>query len=685
MNYLHKILEEVDSTQNYSLLDPLRDSSQWSDINSQDRRALAKLFLQCGRRELESGAVGPLPTFEIAHRLDPENAELLLDQAHLYASHGDSVENLLCACEVAGEAEAIVPCCFYFMMTSANVMVEIGVKKQDPLYFSQANSKYERIAELEDLPEEEISQFFWHWGVCWHYIAKQSGEASDFVTALSKYREAESSGLDDPLFLNDYGNALVDLACLVSRQDLLEQASQLYQRVVEQLPDFFEGVMNLGCTDHQLWQVTRDDKYFHSALQSFETGSHLNDDEAALWFKWAQLLFHAGKDQGNPQLVEASLEKFLKANTLHPDHASVLSEWAEAHLCAGVLTEKLEYLKWAEESIIRATELEPENSQHWTIYGRVLIELGRYFEDETYFLTAIEKLNTAITLHPSDAHLWYGLATSHHVLSDMKGETSLCEKAVKYYSRVTEFDGEMIPEFWNEWGVALMKMGGYTQDQRWVEAASEKFEQSIRLYYLLNDPSTINPTWLYNYGTALDFLGDFTQNEKYYEKAIKVLSQALSLDPGHYRAKNHLATCFAHLGEIVSDVDCFEKSLEIFAQVLSEEPEDEIAWMDWGLALMNLAELVRDPVHSPYSDKLMREAEEKLMRSASLGNEISYYYLACIYSLQDRVSEAFHYLERSRQSQFLPPLEELLHEEWLGNLRSSPKFQEFVRLLDIQE
>ena len=227
-----------------------------------------------------------------------------------------------------------------------------------------------------------------------------------------------------------------------------------------------------------------------------------------------------------------------------------------------------------------------------------------------------------------------------------------------------------------------MKMGGYTQDQRWVEAASEKFEQSIRFYYLLNDPSTINPTWLYNYGTALDFLGDFTQNEKYYEKAIKVLSQALSLDPSHYRAKNHLATCFAHLGEIVSDVDCFEKSLELFAEVLGEEPEDEIAWMDWGLALMNLAELVRDPVHSPYADKLMRQAEEKFMRSASLGNEICYYYLACLYSLEDRVPEAFHYLERSKHAKFLPPIEELLHEEWLVNLRTSPKFQEFIRQLD---
>lgn len=682
MNSLRKILKEVNSTQDFSLLDPLRDSSQWSDIQPKDRAALAELFVQCGRRELEDGAIGPLPTFEIAQRLDPENGNLLLEQANLYASFGDALENLSCAAEVSSAAEGLVDTPFYPMMTWANVTVELGVRKEDPNFFAQANAKYEQIDSIDDIPDDEVSQFYWHWGICWHYVAKQSGEAIDFVTALSKYREAEVRGLDEPMFLNDYGNALVDLACLVSREDLLAQASKLYRRVVEQLPEFFEGVMNLACTDHQLWQINRDDDYFRSAVHCFETGSKLEEDEAALWFKWAQILFHAGKENGDTQMIIESLEKFLKANTLHPDHASVLSEWAEAYLCAGVLQEKLEYLKWAQELILRAIEIEPENSEHWTISGRVLIELGRYFEDEVHFESAIEKLNTAISLHPSDPHLWYGLATSYHVLSDMKGEPPLCEKAVKYYSRVTEFDGEMTPEFWNEWGVALMKMGGYSQDKRWVEAASEKFEQSIRLYYLLHDPSTINPTWLYNYGTALDFLGDFTQNEKYYEKAIKVLSQALTLDPTHYRAKNHLATCFAHLGEIVSDVDCFEKSLELFAEVLEEDPEDEIAWMDWGLALMNLAELVRDPVQSSYADKLMHQAEEKLMRSASLGNEISFYYLACLYALLDRSLEAFHYLERSKHARYLPPLEELLHEEWLSNIRSTPRFQEFIRDLD---
>ncbi len=683
MNSLHKILKQVTSSQDYSLLEPLKDPAKWKTISSDDKKALAKLFLQSGRRELEMGAVGPLPTFDIAQRLNPGNLSLLLEQARLYAHYSESVDNLCCALDLIEEIEGYDANLLAALITGADVLVELGLRREEPLYFNRAHDKYDQIETCHTIPEEDVCEFYWHWGICWHYIAKQSGEAGDFVTALGKYQKAETLGLEDPVFLNDYGNALVDLACLVSRSDLLTQASQLYHRVTDMLPDFFEGMMNLACTDHQLWQMTGDDKYFYTSAAAFERGAKLDPDEAALWFKWAQLLFYTGKLQGNPGLIEESFDKFLKANTLLPDHAQILSEWADAHLTAGIQLEKLDYLKSSQVSIIRALELEPEEAIHWSIYARTLIELGRYFQEDAYLATAIEKLNYALSLHRSDPHLWHGLASCYHLLSDFKSDKSLCEKSVKYYSRVTEFNGEMHPDFWNEWGVALMKMGSYTQDRRWVEAASEKFEQAIRLFYLIHEPSTINPTWLYNYGTALDFLGDFTHDERYYEKAIKVLSQSLNLDPTHYQAKYHLACCFSHLGEIVSDVDCFEKGLELFRDVLSDDPEDDEAWIDWGLALLNLAELVADPAHSPYVDKLLAEAEEKFMRGASLGNETSFYYLACLYSMQKRLPEALHYLERSKVVNALPPVDELLHEEWLGNLRQYGHFQEFLKNLKI--
>jgi tetratricopeptide (TPR) repeat protein len=678
---LRETFEKISSTKNFELLDPYRNSVRWKKLGDEDKYLLAKMFVMAGEEELEKGEASPVTSFELSKKLCPSNSELLLEQAIAYALHGSNIDNLILACRTAEQACTADSDCYQALTVWANAMVELGVKKEEPDYFYEANDKYRQVSLNSRFQKNPEPHFYWYWGVCWHYIAKQSGEAGDFVEAISKYQKAEALKLTGTMFWNDYGNALVDLACLVSREDLLTKASNLYQKVVDSSPSFFEGWFNLACTDQRLWQLKGEDRYFYTAHKSFDQASKLNPDEASLWFKWAEHLSKTGKDKQNPKLLEASLDKFLKANTLLPDHAPILSNWAETQMLIGVFKERLDYLKWAEVIIQRCLELEPENNAYWVVYGRCLIELGRYFEDAAYFNQAIEKFKYGISLHKSNPDLWYGLASAHHILGEIKDNAALVENSVKYYSRATEFEGNMPPAFWNEWGVALMRMGEMTQDKRWVEAASEKFEQSIRLYHLRHNPRTINPDWLYNYGCSLDFLGDFSDDEKYYERAIKVLSQTLAVDADHYHAKYHLAMAFSHLGELVSDVDCFQKSLEIFQEVLMRDPEDDTAWNEWGIALINLAELVHDPVHSLYTERLMKEAEEKFIRAGSLGNEAAYYNLACLYSLQGNYQAAMHYIERAELAGALPPLEELIHDEWLRDLRSTNGFQQFLKHL----
>jgi hypothetical protein len=41
-----------------------------------------------------------------------------------------------------------------------------------------------------------------------------------------------------------------------------------------------------------------------------------------------------------------------------------------------------------------------------------------------------------------------------------------------------------------------------------------------------------------------------------------------------------------------------------------------------------------------------------------------------------------HCLAKSRASDALPPIDEMLHDEWLDNLRSTGDFQEFLSELD---
>lgn len=671
---IQEAFKEISTTRNFSLLKTLAKPEKWGDIALEDRLLLAKLFIMQGKAELEKEDGDATIPFSHACQLSENSIEILFEVAENYAFHSTKELHLLLACTLSEKILHLDPSFFQAYHTWAIALVQLGVKKEQVELLHQAREKY-----TKGESNQSDKQYYWNWGVCLHYIAKQSGEAADYFQTIAKYQKAELMGMSGSLFWNDFGNALVDLACLISKTDFFVQASNYYHRVVEASPELYEGWFNLACTEEHLWRLKGEEKYFYSAHKCFEQASMINTEEPVLYFKWANHLAQTGKQKNSPKLIEASLDKFLKANTLHPDHAPILSAWAEAEMLLGVHEERLDYLKWAHTIIQRAIELDPGQPYHWVIFGRVLIELGQYFEEEQYFFQAIQKFKHGLTLHKDDPYLWYGLSVAHHAVGELKGDATFIEKALKYYSRAIEFDQEMTPGFWNEWGVCLIKMGEHTHDEQYIEAAVEKFEQCIRLYNLRSHGAPLSLNWLYNYGCALDYLGDMKEDEKYFERAIKVLSQALVLDPEHRLVKFHMALAFAHLGEMVSDVDCFEKALEIFDEVVTKEPEDEIAWHEWGLTLMHYAELVHDPAQLYFSSKLLKQAEDKFNQALALGNEFSLYFMACLYSMQGNFSLAMHYIERANQANVLPPLEDIIHDEWLKDLRFTNPFQQFLR------
>jgi hypothetical protein len=74
----------------------------------------------------------------------------------------------------------------------------------------------------------------------------------------------------------------------------------------------------------------------------------------------------------------------------------------------------------------------------------------------------------------------------------------------------------------------------------------------------------------------------------------------------------------------------------------------------------------------------MNDAEQKVTLAAKLGNPQAYYHLSCLYSLLGQTERAMHFLLKARQFDALPPIDELLGDEWLENLRSTSEFQEFM-------
>jgi hypothetical protein len=69
------------------------------------------------------------------------------------------------------------------------------------------------------------------------------------------------------------------------------------------------------------------------------------------------------------------------------------------------------------------------------------------------------------------------------------------------------------------------------------------------------------------------------------------------------------------------------------------------------------------------------------MKSLALGNQFVYYHLACLCTFQGEYEEAVDFLEKAFESELLPPIEEILEDEWLEPLVSTPYFQQFLERL----
>lgn len=676
---MKKSIAEIYNEKSLDYLEDYHEESSWPHVEDENRKLLAILFVMRGEQLLESGDQQFISYFEKAEKVLPNDAHIFLRIAIAYTSQRGNVKNLLEASRYIEKSTKLDPDCVDSWHAWGNILVGIGSLTHDIDCLYLADKKYAQAIQIE--PKPENLGIFWQWGVCWHLIGKHSGEATDYHTAISKYRMAADADFGLYLFLNDYASALVDLGSLISREEFLFEAVELYRTAVEDAPTFFEGWFNLACAYHIIYEITEEIDYFHLARGCFENAVQLNPNSSLLWMKWGNLLANGGKFQRNVDLLEESMEKLEKADCLQSHEPETLSKWAEVIISVGVHKERLDYFKLAEQKIVRALQIHPENSHYWYIYGQCLNEVGRYFNDEKYYLLAIEKLQHGLSLNHSDPLIWYALALSHFALGDLKQDPELLHKTIKYCAKVIQLGGDLFPQFWNDWGVALMKMGELCSDKKYIQEAIEKFEEAIRRHNRDGDLSNIDPDWLYNCGCAYDFMGDFEDDERYYERAIHLLSQALSVKPDFTFARYNLALALTHLGEITSEVDFFYQALHLFEQVVTEDCEDEMAWNDWGLTLMQLSQLMQDPAKPDISDKLQQEAEQKFVQAISFGSIYAYYNLACLYSINGNYTDALHYLERAEAVGALPPIEDIMHDEWLEGLRSTHHFRSFVKQL----
>lgn len=677
-------LREILEKESLDSLDVFQNSKNWMSLHTEERHLLAQLFVKRGEMELKKGDSRFQESFALADNISPDNANNLYLKGKAFSSFISNARCLTSAVEAFQKAVEIESDFFEALVGWGDALLSMGIFHQQPHHFQEAQQKFLQAFSCMGKQAPEIeARFYWRWGHSWHLMGMNSEEPVDFHQAIQKYRQAQQLGECKADFWQDFAEALVELADLVKQVDLCLEAVDYYHMAVCQDMENYDRWFRLASCHEKLYDVNAQIQHFELAQAAFEVTSKTIEPQFFMWVRWGKLYLNAAKLQKNDEFAATAMEKFAKASEIDSQHPVLLGLWGEAEMIYGMQTEKLELLRSAEQKIMQSIKQIPDNPHIWALYGTCLNELGRYFNDESYYVQAIEKFQHGLSLSENDPLLWYGLAISFFSLGEYWNDSQQIENSVRSYQKVFDFGGQHFSQFWNDWGVALMKLSELTNDKTYLEYAIQKFEHMIKL----QDDGTLNKCeaeWLYNYGCALDFFGDFCEDVSYYEKAVVVLTQALQMEPHYTNARYNLAVTLSHFGEAASDLDSLQHSVEHFKILLTQDPEDEMAWNDCGLALLNIAELIHESSRPEKSKYYYDESEQKFLHALALGCTHTYYNLACLHSLLHNYPSALHYLEKADLAGTLPCLDDMLHDEWLENLVETPQFRQFISHISLK-
>jgi len=672
-------LQEILNTRDFNSLKGFSDPNKWLKMKPAEKELLARLFILQGEECLKKGDSGSLESFEVAQKIGGDSARLyyLLGKSHVIEEC--TTAGLELALESFKKSIELAPLHFDSWYASIEVLVMKGELQKDSECFFEALAMSKDVEELANAqPQEAKASFLWLWGRCFCAVAKSSGELIDFYEALKKFQQAESLGLKEPEFWKEFATLSSEIALLAGGGEFHHKAIDYYRKALEMVHDYFECWFGLGISYYFLYEKTESQEHYVLANNSFENASKIYFDEPLLWLKWGQIQAEQSKKVWDLNLLQASLAKFEKADKLNPKNCATLCRWGEAEMLLGAACERIDLLREAEKKFTLALELEAENEENWHLLGCSLHEIGRYFSEESYFHAAIHKFQLGLSINSKSDSLWHSMAMTNFALGDMNSDLALVQKAAQYCAKAIECGGSAHQQCWIDWGIILMRFSEMTNDQTAVEAAIQKFEAASELQKLTDPDIEPDIELLYNCGCAFDALGEFTNDIACYEKSVQLLSQVLLADPLHLHSRYNLAVALSHLGEVASDVDCFLKAIEQFEQLLLLDGEDEMCWAQYGMALLNLALITKDPIVPQKSELYFQDAEAKLMNAVALGCLHAYYPLACLHSLKGCHGAAMHYIQKAKIHNALPSIEDMIHDEWLEFLWQTEEFQQFI-------
>jgi len=682
---LQKVFKGMLSSQSFEILQEFSDDSSWQSLQPEEKELLAQLFLlsaeaTCRCAPDEESRSKALTAYRNACQLLPSSAKVWY-RLGSFLILDESEQSLKEAVEALKQAVTFDPEMYDAQYALASASLRLGAlcKQIESLYV--ADSAFSAAASLVEYDDETGPQvraeFYWHWGLAWYLIGKESGEPVDFKRSIQLFESSRLRGAARSDFYNDYANALVEVALLTSNEELIFEALRFYSLAI----DFFDPslhkdsertiwLFNKGCCYQYLYDLSSQSEYFEKADAAYSEAASLSPDMSCVWQRWGGILFKAARVNSDVSLALEAVRVLRVAEekgVVHPATSALLSQalgWVGNEL------ERYDLLKDSEDAAQRAISLQMQHGnslpEPWVAMALCQYEYGKYFNDDSYFERAGEIVQKALSEYSRSAVLWYASAKIKFALGKANESVRLLKESAVSFFLASRSSCAQFPDFWEEWGLVLYLLADWTEDKSLALDAISKFEKRVELIGS-EDPQTV-----YNIARAFDLIGDLSDEVIYYEQAIELLEE---LTPSFLPALSQLAACHLHLGELISGFQEFTLAIELYASYLEKEPEDGYAWVDYALSLIHKGVHQREGECIPGE---WFEAEDALLKAVSLSNTLSYYHLGSLYALMGNVSESIEALSLALEHGSLPPVSVVREDKWLESLENKAIFQEFL-------
>lgn len=655
---------------------------EYEHLTDEERKTLSKEHFLRGKELLEKNDPKGIDYFASSCFLDPNNAENFFKQGQVLLECGkkNSVKKMLFQANQNFKlATKIYNEMLHAYWSWGESLQLLGDMLQEEHYYQKAKEKLSQAINLaEAQPKAILAKLYWDFALVWHKIATHSGEAIDVRKAIQSMKKSLSLHSETPLeFWYDFGNIHLQMALLINDKQIYYKALEYFEKTVAKNPAFANGWVAIAESYTQLFINTLDEKCFQKADDAFIKAAHLLPKDSSLFLQWAQLLGESGKLTQNPKKLRASMDKCQKALKYDRNNPLIIGQWIESQSLLGTFSNRVDLIIEAENKVIDLSEKYEDLPDIWYAFGICMRAYAIYYDDLDYEEIAIEKFQTGLSLDRTSAESWYALGLSFSTLGLDSEDETLLEKACKFFHQANHLK-PACSHLLFDYAKTLYHLGKMTEQQTDIEKAVDLFETIL---HSQNEVILQHPEWLFYYGLSLDQLGDSFdhEDESCYAKAIEVLHNVLLIDPDFSHIHFQLALCYTHLAEITLNREFFQKAITFFHLSSKQNDEDEELYLEWGLTLISLARVLEEPFTL---EQLYSEAEQKLLRAGQLGNQQVYYHLACLYSLRNKIDKAFDLLHQAKQFDVLPTIEEILQDDWLENIQSTPLFSQFIAELD---